>query len=139
MRPGIKLARLAGSPPRVTDEQVITCGPDCAVQQPQFSPDGRWLSFIAGNGEWEDLVLVDLDTAEQGRSGARRRFSTLTPAWGQGMRHYGWNGSGSSIYYLRNAAGLTSLWRVDLETRVSVQLDAGPYTLLKRPLGFAHG
>ena len=127
----VKLARLSGSPPRVVEEQVIACGPDCAMQQPQFSPDGRWLSFIAGNGEWEDLVLYDLSTAERVCLVRGDGFQISTPAWGQGLRHYGWNGSGRSIYYLRNAAGLSSLWRVDLETRVSVQLDSGSYMLLK--------
>ena len=62
---------------------------DTAIFQPEFSPDGRYLSYISDASGWGQIYLYDLmeqthrqltfDEAEHG-----------TPAWAQGMRAYGW-------------------------------------------------
>ena len=126
----LKLASLGGSPLHITEERAIDLAPDCAVQQPQFSPDGRYLSFIAEDGEWEDLIVYDLANDEKFTLVQGEGFHLSTPAWVQGLRHHGWNSSSRQIYYLRNMGGAASLWTVDLETRRSVQIDTAPYTWL---------
>ena len=126
----LKLASLGGTPPHITEERTINLPPDCAIQQPIFSPDGRYLSFIAENGEWEDLVLYDLKADEQFILVQGDGFQLSTPAWRQGLRHHGWSSSSRQIYYLRHAGGTSSLWTVDLETRQSMQIDTAPYTNL---------
>ena len=80
----LKLARLGGSPLHVIDEKLINFGPDCAVQQPQFSPDGRYLSFIAEDGEWDDLVVFDLSNDEQFILVQGERLSPQHPGLGPG-------------------------------------------------------
>jgi dipeptidyl aminopeptidase/acylaminoacyl peptidase len=102
-----------GATPRLAGVQQMAGGKDIPVFQPAFSPDGRWLSFIAGQGEWEQLVVVGLETGE------RRTLvdnATLTqPAWVQGVRTYGWSPYNQRLFYTRNDAGMASLWQVDLD------------------------
>ena len=126
----LKLARLGGSPLRIIEEKLINFGPECAVQQPQFSPDGRYLSFIAEDGEWDDLVVYDLANDEQFILVQGSGFHLSTPAWVQGLRHHGWGPSSRQVYHLRNVGGVASLWVADLDTRQSVQIDTAPYTWL---------
>jgi len=124
------LATLAGDPPRVNESKQVDGGPGIPVCQPQFSPDGRWLSYIVASGEWEDLMRIDL------HSGASRilvhgdGFHLCDSAWVQGLRWHGWTFDGRYIYYLRNAGGLASLWVVDVESGRSTQIDTTPYTWL---------
>ena len=126
----LKLASLGGAPLHITEEHAIDLAPDCAVQQPQFSPDGRYLSFIAEDGEWEDLVVYDLANDEQFILVKGDGFQLSSPAWVQGLHHHGWGPSSRKVYYLRIFGGTASLWVVDLETRQSSQIDTAPYTWL---------
>jgi dipeptidyl aminopeptidase/acylaminoacyl peptidase len=127
----LKLASLGGAPLHITEERAIDLAADCAVQQPQFSPDGRYLSFIAEDGEWDDLIVYDLANDEHFTLVKGDGFHLSTPAWVQGLRHHGWSSSSRQVYYLRNASGTASLWAADLETRQSRQIDTAPYTWLK--------
>ena len=35
------------------------------ASQPKFSPDGKMLSYIRSNGEWEDAILRNLESGEE--------------------------------------------------------------------------
>ncbi|HEX7596892.1 MAG TPA: prolyl oligopeptidase family serine peptidase [Polyangia bacterium] len=130
----LMLGQLGGDTPRILDRTLAAGGPETPVCQPAFSPDGRWLSYIVSSGEWEDLVLIDLQAA----SGRMRPkvlihgdgFHLCEPAWIQGLRWYGWAPDSQRIYYLRNAAEQASLWSVDLSTGHTHQIDTSPYTWL---------
>jgi dipeptidyl aminopeptidase/acylaminoacyl peptidase len=126
----LKLGRLVGTPPRCEEEVEIICSPECSVQQPQFSPDGNWLSFIIESGEWDDLVVHNLVSGEQFILVHGDGFHLSQPAWVQGIRYHGWNFTSQKIYYLRYDGGMASLWAVDLETCESIQIDTTPYTWL---------
>jgi dipeptidyl aminopeptidase/acylaminoacyl peptidase len=126
----LKMATLAGDPPAFTHAELVAGSADVPIFQPTFSPDGRWLSYISEEGEWNQLYLLNLETGErrvlvQGGSLAR-------PAWVQGVRTYGWSPTSQSIYYLLNDAGFASLWRVELESGQSTRIDLGPYTWLSQ-------
>ncbi len=130
----IMLGRLSGSPPRLAEQTFVAGDRNTAVCQPQFSPDGRWLSYITGSGEWEDLVLLDL----QGLQSSQRRtlvagkgFHLCEPAWIQGMRAYGWSPDSRLIYFLRYADAQTGLWSVEVESGRQQQIDTAPYTWLR--------
>ncbi len=127
----LKMARLTGDPPRVEEETLVAGGDDVPIFQPAFSPDGRWLSFIAGDGEWDRLYALDL------ASGERRILVEdavlAVPAWIQGMRTYGWSHDGRRIFYHRNDRGFGSLWSVTVEDGTSTRLDIGPYTWVNQP------
>jgi len=119
------LARLEGDPPRPSSPEVIAGDATTPVFQPAFSPDGRFLSYILTDGEWDALVVMDLET------GARRILAEGTtlapPAWVQGLRVYGWSPRGDRLFYRRNENAIASLEVVDLEGRIT-RLDLHPYT-----------
>jgi len=119
------LARLEGDPPRPSRIEVVDGDARTPVFQPAFSPDGRFLSYILTEGEWDALVVMDLET------GARRILvegTTLAPpAWVQGLRVYGWSPRGDRIFYRRSENAMAFLEAVDLEGHI-VRLDLGPYT-----------
>jgi Tol biopolymer transport system component len=52
------LAQLDGDPPRIVQQKVIAGKEDLPVAQPLFSPDGRWLSYVACSGEWGEAGLA---------------------------------------------------------------------------------
>jgi len=121
----LRLARLAGEPPRPISVETIAGGDRTPVFQPAFSPDGRFLSYILTEEEWDALVIVDLTT------GARRILvegTTLAPpAWVHGLRVYGWSPRGDRLFYRRNENAAASLEAVSLEGKIE-RLDLGPYT-----------
>jgi dipeptidyl aminopeptidase/acylaminoacyl peptidase len=126
----IKMGKLEGNPPRLADVHTMAEEPDIPAVQPQFSSDGKWLSYIVGHGEWEDLVLLNLQSGEKRVLVKGDGFHLAFPAWAQGMRSYGWSRDSRHIYTIRNFAAQSSLWEVDLESGKSTQIDTQPYTFI---------
>lgn len=113
----IRLADLAGDPPSIVRSSVVLGGADSPASQPAFSPDGRWLSCLAGDGEWDQLALISLEHGGR-RALVRGEGVVLAPpAWVQGIRTYGWRGDSQRIDYLRNQEGVSGLFSVDLNGR----------------------
>lgn len=126
----IKVGRLEGSPPRLAEQILIAGEKETPVSQPRLSPDGRWLSYIVRHGEWERLVLRDFASGQERTLVEGDTFLLSLPAWVQGMRSYGWSHTGRRIFYLRNCAGLATLWEVDVESGASTQIPTEPYQWL---------
>ena len=126
----LMLASLAGTPPRLVEAMHVAGDATTTVCQPEFSPDGRWLSAIISNGEWDDLLLVELATGQKRILVHGDGFQQATPAWVQGMHFYGWHHTGRLIYQIRNANGLASLWSVEVESGKQSQINTAPYTWL---------
>ncbi len=106
--------------------------PDTPVSQPQFSPDGRWLSYIISNGEWDDLVLMDIFTGEKQVLINGEGFMLAPNAWIQGTRTYAWSHDSNSIFNVREFGGVTTLWRTNLEDGSSQKLNLDVYTHIKQ-------
>ena len=101
--------------PSARDIVTVTGDKAVAVFQPEFSPDGRYLSYISDVSGWGQIYLYDLKTHQH----RQLTFSAAehgTPAWAQGLRTYGWSGNGQALYYLENDRGFYGLLRMDLET-----------------------
>jgi dipeptidyl aminopeptidase/acylaminoacyl peptidase len=126
----LKLARVAGDPPCIGRETLVAGGPDVPIFQPAFSPDGRWLSFIAGDGEWDRLYLLDLARGERRILVADAVLAE--PAWSQGVRTVAWSCDSRRIYYQRNELGFISLWAADLESGASTPVEIAPYTAVSQ-------
>jgi len=124
----VMMADLAGSPPHTT--KVVQLAGDNATptMQPLFSPDGRYLSYLSRDGNWEKLVLVSLADGSQHRLAYWDGWHLAQPAWVQGTRCYGWSGDGRVIYLIRNGRGKTELVRIQVESGAMDILDTGPYT-----------
>lgn len=125
----LQLARLgtgADGVPFVEATETIAGAQAISIFQPEFSPDGRYLSFVSDETGWWQLYLYDLQS---------KAVTPLTdapaedgaPAWVQGVRTYGWSADSRTIYFLRNQEGRRSLWRVsvaDHKLRRITALDA---------------
>ena len=124
----IKLGRLAGSPPRLTEVKTVCDLTDLPAVEPLFSPDGRWLSYISSNGEWDRLVLLDLSSGEEKVLIDGDGFLLADPAWVQGRHSYGWSINSQKIFYTRKFGGFSTLWVVDISSGVSEEIKVQPYT-----------
>lgn len=126
----LMLGDLTGLPPVMSKTICLAGGEDTPVFQPEFSPDGRWLSCIVAAGEWENLVLFDLQNGGQRVLVCGEGFMLSQPAWVQGMRTYGWSRSGREVYHLRYRDGQASLWVTSVQDGSSKEMDVSPYTWL---------
>jgi dipeptidyl aminopeptidase/acylaminoacyl peptidase len=124
----LMLGRLEGSPPKMIDLHTVAGDHDVPALQPQFSPDGKYLSYLISNGEWEDLVLLELQTGQSKVLIKGNDFHLTQPAWVQGMRSYGWMYDNQEILYIQNRGGIATLWRVAIEGGDTIQIDIAPYT-----------
>ncbi len=114
----LRLMQLAADATGVpyTDAIVTLAGDqDTAIFQPQFSPDGRYLSYVSDASGWGQIYLCDL-TTQTHLQVTDTNAEHGTPAWAQGLRMYGWSGDSRSLMYLENDCGFFSLRRYDLET-----------------------
>ncbi|HEX9011883.1 MAG TPA: S9 family peptidase, partial [Anaerolineaceae bacterium] len=126
----LRQAVLTGDLTAMVTSELVAGNEDVPVFQPAYSPDGRWLSYIAEEGERERLYLLNLENGE--RSALVEGGNLMRPAWVQGMRTYGWSPSSQAIYYIVNDSGFASLWKVDLDSRTSKRIDLSPYTWLRQ-------
>jgi dipeptidyl aminopeptidase/acylaminoacyl peptidase len=124
-------AVLEGSPPRIKAAQQLAGTEDIAILQPAFSPDGRYLSYIQNQGEWDQLVLQDLETGVS--SILVEDAAMLKPAWIQGVVVQAWSPEGGRIYYLASKAGVTALNAVEIPSGEIVPVDIPRYTNLSQP------
>ncbi len=124
-------AVLEGSPPRIQAAQQLAGGADIPILQPAFSPDGRYLSYIQNQGEWDQLILRDL---EEGTSKVLvEEGALLKPAWVQGEVVQVWAPDSQQIYFVQSEAGLSTLNKVNVKSGEILQVDTKPYTSLGRP------
>jgi len=127
------LAQLSGDVPQVSGKRTVA-GEDVqgVFTQPCFSPDGRWLAFLAGTGEWDDLVLYDLTSGERRLVYPAQGYHLSTPAWVQGQRTLGWLPDSRRLLVIRNRAGLAELCQVEIESGKVQTLPVTPFTWLRQ-------
>lgn len=113
----IVLAELAGDPPRILQSRVAAGGAIAPAVQPAFSPDGRWLSYLVTDGEWDQLAIAELEGGGQRTLVQGEGVALVSPAWVQGIRNYAWYGDSQRLACLQNHAGIISLDTVDLDGR----------------------
>ncbi len=123
----IVLASLAGEPPRIAHSRLAAGQKDAPALQPQFSPNGRWISYLTCMGEWDQLVVMELESRERRKLVQGQGVSLVPPAWVQGIRSYGWSGKNQNLAFLRNNAGFISLNSVDM-TGASQRTQLGDFT-----------
>jgi dipeptidyl aminopeptidase/acylaminoacyl peptidase len=124
-------AVLEGDPPRIQAAQNLAGGVDIPILQPAFSPDGRYLSYVQNQDEWDQLILQDLQegTEQVLVEGA----ALLKPAWIQGVVVQAWLPEGDAIFFLQKEAGITTLNQVDIESGEVIPVDLSHYTSLGQP------
>jgi len=124
-------AVLEGDRLRIQAAQNLAGGVDIPILQPAFSPNGRYLSYIQNQDEWDQLILRDL------QEGTERVLvegaALLKPAWIQGVVVQAWSPESDSIFFLQKEAGITTLNQVDVESGEVSLVDLSPYTSLSQP------
>ncbi|GAP11559.1 dipeptidyl aminopeptidases/acylaminoacyl-peptidases [Bellilinea caldifistulae] len=129
----VVMARLAGEVPQVAEKVMIAGGhEEAAFAQPCFSPDGRRLAYLAAQGEWDDLIVLDLSSGEKRLVYAAQGFHLSTPAWVQGQRTLAWLPDGRRLLVIRNRAGLAELCEVEVESGAVRVIPTAPYTWLRQ-------
>ena len=112
-----------GGVPQLAEPTRVAGGPDVAVFQPEFTPDGRQMLYISDETGWGRLVLHDLGSDE-------RRWLTApgaeyaAPAWVQGMRTYAVSADGRFVTAARNDRGFLRVDRVELTGGRVTTIDA---------------
>jgi len=124
----VKIGGLGGMRLRLSSESFIAGGHEKPTSQPLFSPDGRWLSSIKRNGNWDDLVLYDLESKTYRTILKGGRFHLKLPEWVQGMRSYAWGFDSRTIYHFRYTGAKTELWKLHINSGKSIKINIKPIT-----------
>ena len=119
----IKLGELGGMQIKLFEEGWIAGGENKSASQPCFSPDGKWLSYLLRDGDWDNLMLYNLKRRTHKLLVKGDGFHLRLPEWIQGMRAYAWHHNSEKIIYTRFVGGRASLWQVDVKKGMSAQLD----------------
>jgi len=102
-----------------------------ATFQPVFSPDGSKLAWLQNNSEFDDLLLLDLETDT--RKTLLENQPLMLPAWVQGQRTFTWTNEGKSIIYLLNQQGTVNLHEITFEPRQIKNIETSEFTLVEQP------
>lgn len=122
----VKLGKLGGMQLRLLEENWLDGEAGAPAGQPRFSPDGKWLSYIRREGDWDSLVLYNPKNHQRRVLLPGAEGHLAQPAWVQGMRSYAWSSDSHSIYYLLYFHGATSLWQVNLHSGKSKPIAIDP-------------
>jgi len=87
--------------------RVLT-GPDGAVGQPRYSPDGRRLAYVCDATGWWNVWVADRD-GNDARPVLEEPHDQAEPAWGPGQRSFAWSPDGTHLALNRNEAGFGRL------------------------------
>ncbi|MCD6577367.1 MAG: S9 family peptidase [Anaerolineaceae bacterium] len=123
----IKVGYVSGRQLKIIKEDYIDGNLNESANQPQFSPDGKWLSYIKRNGNWDDLVLYNLDTHAKKSIVKGDGFHLRMPDWIQGLHSYQWTSDSSTIYFIKYHQGTASLSKVCIHTSRLEPIDISPY------------
>ncbi len=113
---------VAGNMLQLTDITQIAGMENEVIFQPEFSPDGLYLSYITNRGNWDALVLFDLSNGQKSDLFSPIGVHLMDPAWVQGMRTYAWQPDSRKIMFIQNQNGTSTLWKIDLSDQKLEQI-----------------
>ncbi len=102
--------------PFFKEERALAGNEDVAIFQPEFSPDGKYLSYLSDESGWHNFYLYDLKFGKTRRLTHESKAQLGAPAWVQGLRTYGWSHDSKSIFCVRNERGVSTLVRYDVNS-----------------------
>ncbi|MFH1571793.1 MAG: S9 family peptidase [Gemmatimonadota bacterium] len=97
----------------LVERTTVAGGPDTAVAQPAFTPDGAGLVYVSDRDGWSNLWRYDLER-RQDRCLCAEEAEAGIPTWVQGIRVYTISADGQRLYYGRSSGGVRQAWCLDL-------------------------
>ena len=128
----IKIGQLGGMQLRLLEESYIDGGEESAANQPIFSPDGKFLSYIKRNGSWDDLMLFDLASNRKSAVIRGDGFHLRMPDWVQGLHSYQWSADSQFIYFIKYQQGTASIAKLEIATQTISAIPSAPYVWLSQ-------
>jgi dipeptidyl aminopeptidase/acylaminoacyl peptidase len=128
----VKIGEVGEMQIKLFSEDWVAGSQNQPASQPQFSPDGKWLSFITTVGDWDQLVSMKLKDKKKRILVEGEGIYFGTPGWVQGQRTYGWSADSQRIFYRRIKGGRASLWEVRVKDGRSNQIPIEPYTWISQ-------
>jgi dipeptidyl aminopeptidase/acylaminoacyl peptidase len=132
----IKIGKFSRKQGTLTAISIIDGQIDESANQPLFSPNGKWLSFIKRNGNWDDLILYNLYSYEKKVVVHGNGFHLRMPDWVQGFHSYQWTQDSASIIFIKYHHGTSSLEKVNISTSIRESIDTQPYTWISQLSAF---
>ena len=114
----LQLARFDAASQTLTEIQTLDGSKEIAVGQPLFSPDGRYLAWLANREEFDQIVVLDLQTGD--RQVLLDGSSLLSPAWVPGQRDLAWQPDSAGLLAIQTVAGRQELVQVNLDGTIKV-------------------
>lgn len=124
----IKIRNVRGMQLEISEETLVDGQLGGSANQPLFSPDGKWLSYIKRNGNWDDLVLFDIDTDKKKVIVKGDGFHLRMPDWVQGLHSYQWSGDSTTLFFIKYHHGTSSISKVNVNTSEIENFEIAPYT-----------
>lgn len=116
--------------PEAKPEKFIA-EPGVSIFQPEFSPEGRFLSYVSDKTGWQQLYVYDFESKEHLQITDVPAEHGL-PGWIQGMRTYCWDNNG--IYFLRSSEGQDTVWYWNQHDKKTSPLKGWEqYTSIRQP------
>lgn len=117
------LAVVGSGLPVAGEAKALAGGPEVAVFQPEFTPDGRQVLYVSDETGWGRIAVHDLAT-DQRRWLTPEGVEYGAPAWGQGMRTYTLTVDGAHLVAIRNDQGFQRIERIDLASGEAKPVEA---------------
>ncbi|WP_158542493.1 S9 family peptidase [Lujinxingia litoralis] len=123
---------MTGDVVRVAPARELASEEDVALQQPSYSPDGRWLAYLSdASGHWQ-VMLRDRESGQTRRI-ARDGVEFGGPAWIQGLRFYDWTQDSEAVIALGSVRGEHHLERLGVDGSARKLPGLEEYTSLAQP------
>jgi Tol biopolymer transport system component/DNA-binding winged helix-turn-helix (wHTH) protein len=98
---GLCLLPVAGAPKAETQMRIIATYPDHDLYQGRFSPDQRWIAFMAGSRSTSQTIYVMDPNRSQWIPFTEGSFRDDKPRWSP---------DGGTLYFVSNRSGFAEVW-----------------------------